>query len=86
MDSRELTDPWGRAFHYRAGGPYPEVISYGADGKPGGDFFDMDLSSSTLWQPSSQSPSEIRTRRVMLAFWIGAWAGFFACFYGLLRS
>lgn len=43
----ELKDPWKRAFEYRMpgqDGKY-DLISYGADGKPGGEKFDRDISS-----------------------------------------
>ena len=35
-------DPWGRPYIYRFG-PMPEIGSYGADGKPGGEGFDADI-------------------------------------------
>ena len=41
-------DAWGRAFAYRNPGehsPDPEIISYGADGKPGGTGEDADIVS-----------------------------------------
>jgi general secretion pathway protein G len=42
-----LTDPWGRAFVYRAeAGQAYEIVSLGADGKPGGEGDDADLSSA----------------------------------------
>lgn len=43
----ELKDPWKRNFEYRhpgQDGKY-DLISYGADGKPGGDKFDRDITS-----------------------------------------
>lgn len=45
-----ITDPWGRAYLYNQpgrNGPF-EVISYGADGKEGGDGPNADLSSDDL--------------------------------------
>lgn len=45
---RQLIDPWGRPFIYRAPGqkaPF-DLISYGADGKEGGRGDDADLSSA----------------------------------------
>lgn len=44
----ELKDPWGRAFEYRAPGESGkfDLISLGADGKPGGDSWNRDINSS----------------------------------------
>ena len=39
------TDPWGRPYVYRFDGKRGSVLSYGADGKPGGTGEDADLSS-----------------------------------------
>ena len=47
----QLLDPWDRSFLYVTPGPdgHPyEVISYGADGQPGGEDEDADLSSVNL--------------------------------------
>ncbi len=41
-------DPWGNPYSYRypgEHGPAPEVISYGADGQPGGEGPDQDVES-----------------------------------------
>jgi len=46
-----LTDPWGHPFYLIVPGPdeHPyEIISYGADGQPGGDGENADLSSIHL--------------------------------------
>lgn len=47
----QLLDPWNRSFIYatpgRDGHPF-EVVTYGADGKPGGQGEDGDLSSTAL--------------------------------------
>ncbi|MBK7406248.1 MAG: type II secretion system protein GspG [Phycisphaerales bacterium] len=46
-----LLDPWERAYVYIAPGPegHPyEVVSYGADGQPGGEGENADLSSVRL--------------------------------------
>lgn len=44
-------DPWGNPYVYRApgrdGSPY-EIISYGADGQPGGTGYNADISSADL--------------------------------------
>ncbi len=47
----QLRDPWGRNYLYVTPGPdgHPyEVIAYGADGQPGGEGEDADLSSVNL--------------------------------------
>jgi general secretion pathway protein G len=46
-----LTDPWDRPFHYVRPGPdgLPfEVLSLGADGQPGGEGENADISSAAL--------------------------------------
>lgn len=43
-------DPWGRPYEYVHPGkehPY-EIVSYGADGRPGGESLDSDIASWTL--------------------------------------
>lgn len=47
----QLLDPWGRQYLYVSPGPdgHPfEVASYGADGQPGGEGEDADISSTAL--------------------------------------
>lgn len=42
------TDPWGRPYIYKFPGEHgdePDVISYGADGQPGGDGINTDIVS-----------------------------------------
>lgn len=41
-------DPWGRAYIYRFSGQLeaPQLLSYGADGRPGGTDLDEDIVSS----------------------------------------
>jgi type II secretion system protein G len=65
-------DPWGRPLLYlrSSNDSVPEIWSYGADGKPGGGFFDADISSRDLWRLISESAIEVRTRRLILATWI----------------
>lgn len=53
----QLLDPWGRTYLYVAPGPdgHPfEILSYGADGEPGGEGEDTDLSSVRLRGGSDQ--------------------------------
>ncbi len=47
----QLVDPWGRGYLYVMPGPegHPfEILSYGADGQPGGEGENTDLSSAGL--------------------------------------
>ncbi len=41
-------DPWGRAYIYKSPGEYSavDIISYGADGKPGGEGDNVDLDNA----------------------------------------
>ena len=79
FDGEVPRDPWGRAFEYRPDNLQPEIVSYGVDGKPGGQLSDMDISSRNLWVLSPQSPTTIRARRIMIAVWVGAWVGLLGC-------
>jgi general secretion pathway protein G len=81
LDGEVPADPWGRAFVYRSDNLQSEVVSYGADGKPGGEFFDMDISSRNMWVLSPQTPTEITTQRIWIGVWWGAWVGFLTCGY-----
>lgn len=51
LEQRKLPmDPWGNPYIYispGANGEY-EIISYGADGKPGGEGYDADITNSDL--------------------------------------
>ena len=50
-DAGKLIDPWGNNYMYMVPGPDGrpfEIISYGADGQPGGDGENADLSSARL--------------------------------------
>jgi general secretion pathway protein G len=50
LTSADLTDPWDQPYIYlNPGRTAPvEVISYGADGQPGGEGADADLTSANL--------------------------------------
>jgi general secretion pathway protein G len=52
LESRNLPrDPWGNAYVYLSpgmGGDPFEIVSYGADGEPGGEGEDADISSAGL--------------------------------------
>jgi len=44
-------DPWGNPYQYQspgADGRDYDIVSYGRDGKPGGEGYDADISTSTL--------------------------------------
>jgi general secretion pathway protein G len=44
-------DPWGRPYLYASPGTDGrdyDIVSYGRDGKPGGDGYDADISTLTL--------------------------------------
>ena len=42
------TDPWHRPYIYQRSGRSFAVISYGADGRPGGDGYDADIDSRNI--------------------------------------
>ena len=44
-DNEVPLDPWDNAYHYEAGGRDFTLISYGADGVPGGEGDDADIGS-----------------------------------------
>lgn len=51
LGSDQLRDPWGNPYYLLVPGPdrHPyEIVSYGADGQPGGEGEDQDLSSLSL--------------------------------------
>lgn len=68
-------DPWRRPFIYvrPADSATPEILSYGADGRPGGEFYNSDISSGDLQRSISLSPFEVREGRILTGSWIGAW-------------
>lgn len=45
------TDPWGHPYVYQFNNEHTGVLSYGADGVPGGEGENMDISSGGLWRP-----------------------------------
>jgi general secretion pathway protein G len=44
-DGKMPVDPWGRPFRYDASEGRPVILSYGADGQPGGDGTNADIRS-----------------------------------------
>jgi len=75
-------DPWGRHYRYEYSPEKaaPEIKSYGADGKPGGLFFDADISSRNLQVAVARSPAEAKARRFLIACTAVACAGLLASF------
>ena len=70
-------DPWGQLFRYVYSpetGVF-EIQSLGADGKPGGKFFEADISSRNLERAPPLSPVETRARRIVIGLTIGGCAG-----------
>lgn len=68
-------DPWHKPYIYlrSADSESPEIVSYGADRKPGGEFFDADISSRNLQHSIPESPIEVKANRILLGIWMGAW-------------
>ncbi len=56
-------DPWDVPYVYSRplASPVPEVLSFGANRKPGGELFDADISSLRPRQPIPESPMETRS-------------------------
>jgi len=50
LDAQQVPlDPWGKPYVYTSEGPRQfKIISYGADGQPGGSSYDADISSDNL--------------------------------------
>jgi general secretion pathway protein G len=81
-------DPWGRPYLYLrySSSTKPEILSHGADGKPGGTFFDADISTRNLHRSIPYTPSEVRARGLFAACWIAAWCCLIGSILTLLRS
>ena len=73
-------DPWQRPYIYlpSVDSTPPEILSYGADGKPGGELFNADISSRNLRYSIPDAPFVVWARRLLMASWIGAWL----CLFG----
>ena len=87
----EVTDRWGNLIVYKVEGNDYELISYGEDGKPGGVWFDSDLSNREPYPPASFPPplgvfctSEIGHNAILLSLLTGIFC--FACSFLLLRE
>jgi type II secretion system protein G len=76
-------DPWGRPFLClpQADSGAPEILPYGADGKPGGESVNADISSKNLQDPIPETPFEIRALWLMRGIWVGAWVCFVGCIW-----
>jgi hypothetical protein len=70
---------------YDHGTDPPKIMSYGADGAPGGKLFNADLSNLTLSQPIPESPYEVGRHLIDIAIWIAALFVFCASVYALAR-
>ena len=79
------TDPWQRSYIYDASTNPPKIISYGADGVPGGANFDADLSTTDLTFAIPRTPQERRTGLLLLGVWCAALLTFGISVYGLIR-
>jgi general secretion pathway protein G len=81
-------DPWGRPFKYvlPPNSVEPYVLSYGADGMAGGEFFDQDLSSRDSNRPIPETPNEAQVRRIYRCSWLGAWTTLVGCLYVYSRA
>jgi general secretion pathway protein G len=56
LKQSQLLDPWDRPFIYKITAEGYELISYGADGKPGGEGYDKDISNKS----QERNKNEIR--------------------------
>jgi type II secretion system protein G len=85
---RVPVDPWNRPFiySYPPGSIAPEIVSYGADQKLGGQYFDSDISSRNLWRSIPETPWEAGARYMYIGLWILAWPGFIGSAIALVRS
>ena len=86
--TRQPIDPWGRPFHYfrPSDSAVPEILSYGADGKTGGDLLNSDISSRNPTRVIPATPYETRARRIILGIWFSGWAGLAGCIVVLIRT
>jgi general secretion pathway protein G len=86
--TRQPIDPWGRPFQYlrSSDSAVPEIMSYGADGKPVGDLLDSDISSRDPMRVIPATPFEIRALWIILGIWLSGWAGSAGCIGVLIRT
>jgi type II secretion system protein G len=83
-----LLDPWNRPYVYQpsAGSAAPEILSYGVDAKPGGEFMDADISSRNPLPVIPETPYELRSRRRRMGVWVGGWFCLLSSIVALKRS
>jgi len=79
-----LRDPWNRPFLYEISGNVPQVRSLGADGKPGGDLFNADLSSLAPLAPIPESSFHVA--QAFFNFRIAPWLLLVGSVYALIRA
>jgi hypothetical protein len=79
-------DPWQRPYEYLLTVGTLEILSYGADGKPGGEFFDADISSRNLRWSMPDSPYEFRAHLPLIRMSIAACFCFIASILVLRRT
>lgn len=79
--NRDPIDPWGRPFLYFRSdeSSSPEIVSHGADGKPGGFYFDSDLSSRDPGRMVPETPHEKRALWTFVGIWLGARISLVGC-------
>jgi type II secretion system protein G len=77
-----LRDPWNRPFLYEISADVPVVRSLGADGKPGGDLFDADLSSQAPFAPIHES--SFHAAEAFFNFRIAPWLLLVGSVYALI--
>ena len=79
-------DPWHRPYIYLlSADSAPEILSYGADGMPGGKLFDADISSRNPHKVP-ESAYEVRARRVLIGILIAAWVCMIGSLFVLRRT
>jgi type II secretion system protein G len=79
-----LRDSWNRPFLYETSGGMPIIRSLGADGKPGGDLFDADLSNLKPLAPPPES--RFHAAKDFFGFWITPWPVLLTSVYALIRT
>jgi len=79
-----LADAWGRPYLYEFSDRIAIVRSLGADGKPGGDLFDADLSSQNPFAPLRET--RLHAAEHLFGDRVAPWLLLAVSTYALLRS
>jgi hypothetical protein len=79
-----LGDPWRRPYIYENSGNAARARSLGADGKPGGDLFDGDLSSDDPYAPLHES--SFHAAREFFDFMVAPWLLLGSSVYALIQA